>query len=619
MLIKNKLRINSLILVVALLLMMGVLTFAVKSLDTDIHIAQDIGNIESSVLQLRRSEKDFLARKDLKYLTQFDQRVVLLQKQITSLEKGFKSLNITQSEIPKLRAVVKEYAARFNSLVEAQKSIGLGPKDGLYGVLRGAVHNVEELIGDQDFELLSNMLQLRRNEKDFMLRLDEKYLVKWIENVNHFVSNVNASGLDESTKLSVIDGLTQYQTSFENLVSAQKQIGLTSKDGELGQMRATVHQVDDYLKKLVTVSKADIEKQIQFVDILAYSVFFILLIVSLISAYFIRKSIISNIEQLKDAMVHVSTTKDLSVSVEAKSNDELAEMAHVFNEMITSFRNLIVEVNSSVDTVNKATFSLTETIHDANEGVDSQIQQTDLVATAVTEMVATVDEVAHNTNEAASKAEMTFKNAGEGKVGVDKTIETINSLSDQLSESETVVQALEKDGETIGSVIDVIRGIADQTNLLALNAAIEAARAGEQGRGFAVVADEVRTLASRTQESTQEIETIIGSLQSRTKEIVTHMANTRSQGDESATQASNAGHVLTEITQDVSTIMEMNTAIAMAIKEQSVVASEVNKHVVLIRDVSERSGASAKITAQMSEELSQQAEVLHNEVKQFIV
>jgi len=188
-----------------------------------------------------------------------------------------------------------------------------------------------------------------------------------------------------------------------------------------------------------------------------------------------------------------------------------------------------------------------------------------------------------------------------------------------LVSSEQVVQRLAKDSETIGQVLDVIRGIAEQTNLLALNAAIEAARAGEQGRGFAVVADEVRTLASRTQDSTQEIESIITALQSRTQEIVGHMATCRTQGDESSHRAGSAGEMLEQITLDVSTIMDMNTAIATAIQEQSAVAQEVNKHVVSIRDVAERSGKMALQNAEMSEELSQQANVLTAEVNRFVV
>jgi methyl-accepting chemotaxis protein len=333
----------------------------------------------------------------------------------------------------------------------------------------------------------------------------------------------------------------------------------------------------------------------------------------------VSRSIISGITQLKDTMNRVAETQNLSLVVNTSSNDEIGEMATVFNNMLGSFRDLITSVNLSVSTVNEATDSLSRNIHIANSGVDSQIQQTDMVATAVTEMVATVDEIANNTNAAASKAEATNNNAISGKEGVTQTIAKIDELSEKLRESENIVQELAKDSHTIGSVLDVIRGIAEQTNLLALNAAIEAARAGEQGRGFAVVADEVRTLASRTQDSTQEIETIISSLQGRTKEIVSHMAICRTQGQDSADQASSAGKMLEEITHDVSTIMEMNTAIATAIQEQSTVASEVNKHVVEIRDVAEQAGQISNQNAEMSEELSRQASVLNNEVSQFKV
>jgi methyl-accepting chemotaxis protein len=348
-------------------------------------------------------------------------------------------------------------------------------------------------------------------------------------------------------------------------------------------------------------------------------VFFVVLIIAIGFAIFVSRSILSGINQLNETMKRVSETQDLSLSVSTNSDDEVGEMANSFNDMLGKFRNLITAVNLSVDTVHEATDSLSKNIHLANSGVDSQIQQTDMVATAVTEMVATVDEIANNTNAAASKAEATNNNAISGKEGVTQTIAKIDELSEKLRESENIVHQLAKDSDTIGSVLDVIRGIAEQTNLLALNAAIEAARAGEQGRGFAVVADEVRTLASRTQDSTQEIETIISSLQGRTKEIVSHMAICRTQGKDSADQASSAGKMLEEITQDVSTIMEMNTAIASAIQEQSTVASEVNKHVVEIRDVAEQAGQISNQNAQMSEELSQQAAVLNKEVSQFKV
>jgi methyl-accepting chemotaxis protein len=619
MLIKHKLIANTGVLVLAMALMLGLLSYASNSLQHDIDVATNIGKVESSVLQLRRNEKDFLARKDLKYFDKFNKKMTELQQQVRVLEEGFKRSGSSLNEFSAMQSILTQYNQHFKRLVEMQKNIGLHPKDGLYGNLRSAVHDAEELIGKDNYQLRSEMLQLRRNEKDFMLRLDDKYVDRLKNNTAKLIINVNNSDFSSGKKSQIVDYLNTYETAFLSLVAAQQQLGYHAKMGILGEMRATVHKADGILAKLISKSQQMVIDDTSFVDTVAYSLFFIVLVIGLILAWIISQSILTRITDLKKVMEHIAQSNDLTTKVNVNGGDELADMANVFNQMLTSFRRLIVEVNSSVGTLNSATGSLSENIHNANEGVETQMQQTDLVATAVTEMVATVDEIANNTRDAAQKAETTSSNADRGKNGVDQTINQISELTSKLLDSENVVKELEKESITIASVLDVIRGIAEQTNLLALNAAIEAARAGEQGRGFAVVADEVRTLASRTQDSTQEIETIIGLLQNRTQEIVKLMATCREQGKESSQQATSAGTMLEEIAQDVSLIMDMNSMIATAIQEQTTVASEVNEHVVMIRDVTELSGESAKQNGHMSEEISQQAQVLHNEVSRFVV
>lgn len=619
MLIKHKLIVNTAVCIVALLFMLALLLFTLNASDNDLKIAKGIAAVESGVLQLRRHEKDFLARKDLKYVEKFRSEMTALNNNLDVLEQDFASISVSLSEIDEIKSVFSEYLNYFNQLVSAQQVIGLHAKDGLYGELRQRVHEVETLIGKNDFELLSGMLQLRRNEKDFMLRLDDKYVTRLNNNTDKLIDLTQNSQLAAERKTNIKQLLNSYRQAFLNLAEQQERLGYNAEQGIQGQMRATVHQVNSKLEKLMAASQKQNDAHRNFVFVTALAIFSVITVLVLALAWYISRKIHRSIKQLKLAMEQVASSQDLSISASEQGNDELAEMAVVFNKMLSNFRHLIGEVNQSVTTVNTATVNLAQNIELTNQGVNTQVQETDLVATAVTEMVATVEEIANNTTQAAERAELANTNALQGQHSVSQTLSQIELLSTQLSDSEQVVQELAQDSETIGTVLDVIRGIAEQTNLLALNAAIEAARAGEQGRGFAVVADEVRTLASRTQESTQEIENIIESLRRRTKTIVQQMSDCRQQGQDSAAQASSAGELLQEIASGVAKISDMNTAIATAIHQQSLVAADVNKHVINIRDVAEQSGISAADNTRMSEELSQQAQDLQVEVSQFKV
>jgi len=619
MTIKQKLLLNIANFIGALVIMLGILLYALYKMSLEVDITRNLAAVESEVSQLEHHQKNFLTLKDETHAAEFFKSIKKTQSYLSALKDGVDSFGADTSSINAINQKLKDYEALFNGVVEQQKLIGLHPKDGLYGSLRGSVHAVEKMLGSSDYELLSGMLQLRRNEKDFMLRLDDKYVTRLQNNTQVLKDKIQASSQPSAVKADLVNLLSAYQDDFLNLVNAQRKLGYDPTQGMLGEMNTAVDDMQKRTAAILADSKKYVAESIASVKQMAYVVLIIIIGGTVFLSTYISRGIINTVTEMRDLMKKVSSTNDLTLSAELKGNDELTEMAKVFNEMLATFRHLIVECNQSVETVNVATQSLAENISVANEGVDTQMQQTDLVATAVTEMVATVDEIAKNTEDAANKAQLTTENAERGKDGVSSTIEQISVLSSTLEESEHIVSELAKDSHTIGSVLDVIRGIAEQTNLLALNAAIEAARAGEQGRGFAVVADEVRTLASRTQDSTQEIEGIISSLQTRTKEIVDHMGTCRKQGDDSAEQASSAGKMLEEITSDVSLIMDMNTAIATAIQEQSSVASEVNEHVVMIRDVTEQAADSAKQNEHMSEELSQQAKVLHSEVSRFKV
>jgi len=310
---------------------------------------------------------------------------------------------------------------------------------------------------------------------------------------------------------------------------------------------------------------------------------------------------------------------DLTVDVEVNSDDEIGKMLSSVNLMLDKLRSMITEISSSTLTMSASSEKMLEITEMTRTGVNQQQVQIDQVATAMNEMTATVQEVARHAQEAASSAAQADEVSTGGSQVVEQTIGSINMLASEIENTASIIKTVEEDTVQIGTVLNVIKSIAEQTNLLALNAAIEAARAGEQGRGFAVVADEVRTLASRTQESTQEIQDMIERLQSGSQQAVRAMSTSQEKAQATVEQAGTAGSSLREITTNVASISDMNLQIATAAEEQSAVSEEINRNVVEISQIAERSASGAEQTASASEELSGLAGHLQNLIRQFKV
>lgn len=618
MLIRSKLLLSAAVSVTALIAMFG-LQLHSNSVESELsHAAQSVLELERDVLLLRKNEKDFFGRKDMQYVQLHGEVHAKIDELVPNLESIFKKYKVSTAPLESFDRNLNQYQVAFNEVVQLQQEIGLTPKTGLYGTLRTAVHNVESMLKEYDqLSLEVAMLQLRRNEKDFMLRREMSYVETFEANIAKFNASLRVSSLDTDTQNKIAALIEQYQKDFKSLVNKEQQLGLSEKDGTMAKLIAANKLTEvsaDELHNLALKAIDDTESSSVNIGIL---VFVIIALILAVITYLIIRSIITPVERITQVISRIEVSKDLTLRCDASTQDELGEIAQHFNSMVGSFQQLIEQVIDSVATINTSCKSVSENAMLASEGVAQQLNETDMVATAITEMGATIDEIAKTTELAALKAGKTHDNAQLGQTEVEQTILKIRQLSEQINSSASVVDELERDSETIGSVLDVIRGIAEQTNLLALNAAIEAARAGEQGRGFAVVADEVRSLAMRTQTSTQEIANIIQTLQSRTRAIVQLMDASQKQGAESAEQAAAAGELLKLINTDVHNIMDMSTQIAAAIEEQSMVAAEVNKNVVVIRDIAEDSSRAADANASASDELKSRAEYLVSAVSHF--
>ncbi|WP_171035635.1 methyl-accepting chemotaxis protein [Colwellia ponticola] len=344
---------------------------------------------------------------------------------------------------------------------------------------------------------------------------------------------------------------------------------------------------------------------------------FVVLLVLIGCVYKVSSSIIEPLETIENQLILISETKDLSLRASAEGKDELADMGRALNSMLDSFNNTLAEMLSAAHQVASSSTELSATTNQTLMSLESQKSETLQVASAMTQMSATVHEVANNTSEAAQATHGASNATNTGKSVLLVTKQSVQDLVGKLNSAESLIYNLEKQTANISSILTVISGIAEQTNLLALNAAIEAARAGEQGRGFAVVADEVRSLSSRTHESTNEIHQVISELQAGSLSAVKAMKESKQAADLVEEQTNEAEQALANILTAVEHIDAMASQIAVASEQQSSVAEEVNRNINNISQISEETATGGEQTAIASEELAQLATRMTDNIQQF--
>lgn len=365
---------------------------------------------------------------------------------------------------------------------------------------------------------------------------------------------------------------------------------------------------------------ADSNNAAQSAITIGVAIFVVAVLVLFLVALPIVSGIKGSVQQVVDSLRDIAQENgDLTVRIKAKSQDEIGELVRWFNEFMAKLQGVVKDIVNASLPLSELAQNLNQLTDGTNRTIEVQQNAATQAKSAVDNMSASVSAVAASAAEAANAASNASSAAQDGQQVVHKTVESIQQLASNVQETAEVIGKLESDSNQVGVVLDVIKGIAEQTNLLALNAAIEAARAGEQGRGFAVVADEVRTLASRTQQSTEEIQATIEQLQSAARSAVSVMSRGTEQAATSVETANKAGSSLNVITETISRITDMNDQIAQSTGDQQSVAATITNNVDQIHQRTEETSNSSTKLASVGSELAQLAKHLEGIAKQFKV
>ncbi|TLG93163.1 methyl-accepting chemotaxis protein [Pseudomonas edaphica] len=424
-----------------------------------------------------------------------------------------------------------------------------------------------------------------------------------------------------------------FTATLDSYLAAQAEMMSLSQQNKVEDMRTLINTrikdgtdlMGEQLNKLIAINSADADTagreaegsyQQAVTGIVIVAVAAALMTVLL--AWLLTRSIVTPLRKALEVAETIAGG-NLTKVIEDAGKDEPARLLGALSAMQTNLRQTIQHIAGSATQLASAAEELSAVTEEASKGLQQQNNEIDQAATAVNEMTAAVEEVARNAVSTSEASSQSNQAAREGRDRVVETVGAIQTMTQDVQNTALMIEGLATQGRDIGKVLDVIRAIAEQTNLLALNAAIEAARAGEAGRGFAVVADEVRALAHRTAQSTQEIEKMVAGIQSGTGEAVQSMQQSNQRTQTTLELARAAGVALEQITQSISLINERNLVIASASEEQAQVSREVGRNLVNIRDLATQSAAGANQTSAASHELSRLAVDLNGMVARFVI
>jgi len=575
--IKHRLFLLSTIITLAMLLLLAMQQISTRRADLQQHGLAQLLDAEADMQAMQAAQRDFLLSKNPQARDDFFHEQQALAAELQEINETMDKLGLDTSGLDTFYRHLNKMATDFGQLVALTQRIGLSEDQGLRGTLRQAAHRVEDSFRAAGNDtLLVGLLMQRRHEKDFLLRGDEKYVARFDRAHADLLTAMAQTGLDTTAQSDIQQDLNEYAQHFHQLVDSRREL----EQGPLARLAANTQQALSELDGLIQNARGAINKSQRSERNLVFTGTLILIITLIGLSLLIARSISRSLSRITSAMEHIADGHSaLGVSLPEEGNNEEAQIGRAFNRFTGKLDQTVQQVLMVASNLSRSSLRTQEITQATSSSIEEQVEAITQLSDTIGLMADSSQQVNAAVSHASETAQDVRQEAVKGRAVVSSAVDGMQEMQHEITQLEQSIDALTRHHEDVGQVLDMIVTIAEQTNLLALNAAIEAARAGEQGRGFAVVADEVRALSKRTTDATDEVRKLMDTIRAGNQEAVDLMASSAKVSALNLERTQAAGETFTLIASAVEGISDSNVQVAAQAEQQSELAATVRDNI----------------------------------------